>query len=162
MYKDLYVRGSQFISLSVIYLVMKKLGSLNKNPFRSLLIIDIVKCRAVGRLFLLLLLFFFSNFHLDYFGKEYLNFCTSLRLIKGVFPTGQTSLFSVECRESRIRNLFMIDDSRKQKHLVLYQIGQVLNASRLGVRQDLTQFGEKCNIVDQKLVHFKRVQYCPG
>ena len=65
MYKDLHVRGSQFISLSVIYLVMKKLGSLNKNPFRSLLIIDIVKCRAVDRLFLLLLLFFFSNFHLD-------------------------------------------------------------------------------------------------
>ena len=56
----------------------------------------------------------------------------------------------------------MIDDSRKQKHLALYQIGEVLNASRLGVRQDLTQFGEKCNIVVQKLVHFKRVQYCPG
>ena len=160
----MYVRESQFISLSVIYLVMKKLGSLNNNPFRSILIIDIVKCRALGGPFLLvIIIFFFSNFHLDaIFGKEYLNFCTSLRLIKGIFPTGQTSLFSVECRESRIRNLLMIDDSRKQKHLVLYQIGEVLNASRLGVRQDLTQFGEKCNIVDQKLVHFKRVQYCPG
>ena len=56
----------------------------------------------------------------------------------------------------------MIDDSKKQNHLVLYQIGEVLNAFRLGLRQDLTQFGEKCNIVDQKLVHFKRVQYCPG
>lgn len=64
MYKDLYVRESQFISLSVIYLVMKKLGSLNKNPFRSILIIDIVKCRAVGGLFLLVV-FFFSTFHLD-------------------------------------------------------------------------------------------------
>ena len=164
MYKDLYVRESQFISLSVIYLVMKKLGSLNNNPFRSILIIDIVKCRGLGRPFLLVVIyFFFSNFHLDaIFGKEYLNFCTSLRLIKGIFPTGQTSLFSVECRESRIRNLLMIDDSRKQKHLVLYQIGEVLNASRLGLRQDRTQFGEKCDIVDQKLVHFKRVQYCAG
>ena len=114
-------------------------------------------------LFSLWLLFFFSNFHLDaIFGKEYLNFCTSLRLIKGIFPTGQTLLFSVECKESRIRNLLMIDDSRKQKHLVLYQIGEVLNASRLGLRQDRTQFGEKCDIVDQKLVHFKRVQYCAG
>ena len=141
---------------------MKKLGSLNKNPFRSILITDIVKCRAVSRLFLLLLLFFFKFSFGRYFGKEYLNFCTSLRLIKGIFPTVQTSLFSVECRESRIRNLLMIDDSREQKHLVLYQIGEVLNASRLGVRQDRTQFGEKCNIVDQKLVHFKRVQYCPG
>ena len=140
MYKDLYVRESQFISLSVIYLVMKKLGSLNNNPFRSILIIDIVKCRALGRPFLLVvIIFFFSNFHLDaIFGKEYLNFCTSLRLIKGIFPTDQTSLFSVECRESRIRNLLMIDDSRKQKHLVLYQIGEVLNASRLGLRQDRT------------------------
>ena len=53
MYKDLYVRESQFISLSVIYLVMKKLGSLNKNPSRSILIIDIVKCLAVSRPFLL-------------------------------------------------------------------------------------------------------------
>ena len=107
--------------------------------------------------------FFFQIFHLDaIFGKEYLNFCTSLRLIKGIFPTGQTLLFSVECKESRIRNLLMIDDSREQKHLVLFQIGEVLNASRLGLRQDRTQFGEKCNIVDQKLVHFKRVQYCAG
>lgn len=67
---------------------MKKLGSLNKNPFRSILIIDIVKCRALGRPFLLVVIifFFFSNFHLDaIFGKEYLNFCTSLRLIKGIF-----------------------------------------------------------------------------
>ena len=160
----MYVRESQFISLSVIYLVMKKLGSLNKNPFRSILIIDIVKCRALGRPFSLwLLFFFFQIFQLDaIFGKEYLNFCTSLRLIKGIFPTGQTLLFSVECKESRIRNLLMIDDSREQKHLVLYQIGEVLNASRLGLRQDRTQFGEKCNIVDQKLVHFKRVQYCAG
>lgn len=142
---------------------MKKLGSLNNNPFRSILIIDIVKCCALGGPFLLVVIFFFSNFHLDaIFGKEYLNFCTSLRLIKGIFPTSQTLLFSVECKESRIRNLLMIDDSREQKHLVLYQIGEVLNASRLGLRQDRTQFGEKCNIVDQKLVHFKRVQYCAG
>ena len=143
---------------------MKKLGSLNKNPFRSIPIIDIVKCRALGRPFLLVgIYFFFSNFHLDaIFGKEYLNFCTSLRLIKCIFPTGQTLLFSVECKESRIRNLLMIDDSREQKHLVLYQIKEVLNASRLGLRQDRTQFGEKCNIVGQKLVHFKRVQYCAG
>ena len=143
---------------------MKKLGSLNKNPSRSILIIDIVKCLAVSRPFLLVVVVvFFLNFHLDaIFGKEYVNFCTSLRLIKGIFPTGQTSLFSVECRESRIRNLLMIDDSREQKHLVLYQIGEDLNASGLGLRQDRTQFGEKCNIVDQKLVHFKRVQCCAG
>ena len=56
----------------------------------------------------------------------------------------------------------MIDDSRKQKNLVLYQIGEILNASRLRLRQDRTQFGEKCDIVGQKLVHFKRVQYCAG
>ena len=161
MYKDLYVRESQFISLSVIYLVMKKLGSLNKNPFRSILIIDIVKCRAVGGLFLLVVFFFNFSFG-HYSAKEYLNFCTSLRLIKGIFPTGQTSLSSVGCRESRIRNLLMIDDSREQKHLVLYHIGEVLNASRLGLRQDRTQFGDKCDIVSQKLVHFKRVQYCAG
>ena len=107
--------------------------------------------------------FFFFNFSFGrYSAKEYLNFCTSLRLIKGIFPTGQTSLSSVGCRESRIRNLLMIDDSREQKHLVLYQIGEELNASRLGLRQDRTQFGDKCDIVSQKLVHFKRVQYCAG
>ena len=107
--------------------------------------------------------FFFFNFSFGrYSAKEYLNFCTSLRLIKGIFPTGQTSLSSVGCRESRIRNLLMIDDSREQKHLVLYHIGEVLNASRLGLRQDRTQFGDKCDIVSQKLVHFKRVQYCAG
>ena len=71
MYKDLYVRGSQFISLSVIYLVIKKLGSLNKNPFRSLLIIDIVKCLAVSRPFLLVVVVVFFKFSFGrYFWKR--------------------------------------------------------------------------------------------